>query len=488
MSLDLFQTGTLLRCPGGNVENAAEQKANGIRWAALNIGRDPCVIGNPTVWNKVRAEYAKVSMPIGPWRHCRSMEDIENLIEVGIDWKADFIGCNLEDVVEDKLSLQEVGGYLLDFWVNAYSKPVHLPTLPWVQNEQQWQYVDFCYFALEMFPLEGQGQIYLDQYERCIQHAFNEGAKRVTLLYSTTSPRGVYPPAVAHCLYTADNVTSWPEWHDSVPQVPPKPKEDIPVPTPPPLTMKQFPYTGPLVVGDKNRSTCQGIKRGLIRGGYMELALGSETDDFGPELEAALKKLQRDKEIKPASGKYGRDTWNAMRALRVPAESPNAGKYAMDAKALGYVKLDTLKMCYPHPKGALSEVCQDLHETDGLYGNWAIDFCAPGGTKVLAVEKATIRKLSGRDPSQGWYGPGIFGYSVHYETPEGYRYFSTHYGSRGSLRVGQVVEVGQVIGTVGHWPGDPSRSHTHLGVTSPYGEADAKKKITAVKGAVHLVA
>jgi len=177
-----------------------------------------------------------------------------------------------------------------------------------------------------------------------------------------------------------------------------------------------------------------------------------------------------------------------MRALRVPAESPNAGKYAMDAKALAFVKLDTLKMCYPHPKGALSEICQDLHETDGLPGNWAIDFCAPGGTKVLAVERVTILKLSGRDPSSGWYGPGIFGYSIHYETSTGYRYFSTHYGSRANLKVGQVVEVGQVVGTVGHWPGDPSRSHTHLGVTSPFGEADAKKHITAVKGAVHLVA
>lgn len=486
MSLDLFQTGTYHRRPDGYGNTlVADQKAAGIQWALLNIGVD--VNRDPTVWAKQRALYRTAGIPVGPWLHVRSMADLTFLLGVAVDWQADLLGCNVEDVVDDKLSLQEVGGYLLDFWVNRYGKPVHMATLPWVQNGQGWQYVSFAYLALEMFPKEGQGQTYLDQYQRCIDHAFNEGAKRVTLLYSTTSPRSKYPN-VAHCLYTADDVTDWSAWKDSVPQVIPKPEEEPDVPTLPSLTIKQFPYTGPLEVGDKNRDSVKGLKRGLIRGGYMEGELGKETDDFGPALEKGFKKLQRDKGIRPISGKYGRATWTAMRALRVPAESPNEGAYAMDAKALAFVKLDTLKMCYPHPKGALSEVCQGLHETDGLYGNWAIDFCAPGGTKVLAVERAKITRLSGRPPSSGWYGPGIFGYSIHYETPEGYRYFSTHYGSRSSLSLGQVVEVGQVLGTVGHWPGDPSRSHTHLGVTSPFGETDAKKRITAVEGAVHLVA
>jgi murein DD-endopeptidase MepM/ murein hydrolase activator NlpD len=161
----------------------------------------------------------------------------------------------------------------------------------------------------------------------------------------------------------------------------------------------------------------------------------------------------------------------------------------MDALALKYVRDDALKRVYPHPLGALSEVCQGLHPTAGLYGNWAIDFCAPGGTKVLAVENATITKLSGRDPASGANQTiGIFGWSIHYETPEGYRYFSTHYGSRSPLQVGQHVDAGQVVGTVGHWPGDESRSHTHLGVTSPLGTADAKKRITDISTATKIAA
>ena len=161
------------------------------------------------------------------------MADIEFLIQTGIAWNSPFIGCNLEDVVADKLSLQEVGGYLLDFWVNPrspYFGFVHLPTLPWVQNEQGWQHVSFAYFALEMFPEVDPR--YLADWQRCIDHAFNEGAQKVTLLYSTQSPRSVYPN-VAHCLYTADNVTVWPEWKDSVAQVIPKPEAPDVKPLPP---------------------------------------------------------------------------------------------------------------------------------------------------------------------------------------------------------------------------------------------------------------
>ncbi len=211
--------GTLLRCPGGQVETVPAQVGAGVKWAALNIGTDPCVRKDPSVWAKQRGLYKAANVPCGPWMHVRSQADLEFLIGTGAKWNADFIGCNLEDVVSDKLSLQQVGGYLLDFWVNPYQKPVHLPTLPWVQNEQGWQYVSFATFALEMFPEVDPR--YLADYQGCIDHAFKEGAKKVTLLYSTQSPRSVYPN-VAHCLYTADNVTSWPEWKDSVPQVIPK--------------------------------------------------------------------------------------------------------------------------------------------------------------------------------------------------------------------------------------------------------------------------
>lgn len=260
-----------------------------------------------------------------------------------------------------------------------------------------------------------------------------------------------------------------------------------------PLTIKQFPFTGPCYGPSHpegptiNRPTVKGLKRGMIRLGHLNQDLGSETDDFGEEFEDALRRYQRRNDLQ-ASGQYGRGTWLALRSERL-TEGPNAGDYAMDALALKYVREDNLKMVYPHPEGSLSQICQGLHATAGLTGNWAIDFCAPGGTKVLAVERAKIVRLSGRDPSLGAnQAIGIFGWSIHFETSDGYRYFSTHYGARAALRIGQLVDVGQVLGTVGHWPGDPARSHLHLGVTSPLGIADAKKRITAISKATRIAA
>lgn len=144
-------------------------------------------------------------------------------------------------------------------------------------------------------------------------------------------------------------------------------------------------------------------------------------------------------------------------------------------------------LVYPHELGARSGVCQGLHPTAGLLGNWAIDFCAPGGTRVLAVEAGKVVKLSGHDPRLGDVDPGsgIYGWSIHYESPKGYRWFSTHYGTR-IVELGEALVAGAVLGTVGSWPNDPGRSHTHLGVTSPLGSADAKRRITLVANATRV--
>jgi hypothetical protein len=256
-----------------------------------------------------------------------------------------------------------------------------------------------------------------------------------------------------------------------------------------PLTEKQFPYTGPCygpssLKGPTKGKTEQALKRAQIRLGNFQGDLGQLDPNYNLKLEDAMHEWQRKVGL-DATGQYGRGSWQAMRSARVPS-GPNKGQYAMDALALKLVRDDALKMCYPHLASANSSVCQGLHPTAGLNANWAIDFCAPGGTPVVAVEKATIRRLSGRDPALGAEQTiGIFGWSIHYETASGYRYFSTHYGSR-SVQEGQIVEAGQIIGTVGSWPGDPGRSHTHLGVTSPIGTADAKKRITAVSQATRV--
>lgn len=143
-------------------------------------------------------------------------------------------------------------------------------------------------------------------------------------------------------------------------------------------------------------------------------------------------------------------------------------------------------LVYPVPLGEIGSLCQGLHETAGLDGNWAIDICCVPNTTIVAVEKGVITKLSGKSPSQDtWDSSGTYGWSIHFRTPDGYRYFTTHYGVRArGLRVGMAVEAGDTLGKVGDQRFRPD--HIHYGVTSPVSEADAKKRITMVSRAPRI--
>src|SRR5262249_752189 len=144
-------------------------------------------------------------------------------------------------------------------------------------------------------------------------------------------------------------------------------------------------------------------------------------------------------------------------------------------------------LAYPHPAGHhLSRPpFSDLHPTSGLPGNWALDFMAPGGTPVLAPQDSILTRWSGHDPAEGEVEPSIFGWSFYLRTPGGVIYFGTHLGDK-HAKVGQTLKRGDLIGHVGNWPHDPPRSHTHLGVTHPYGKAPAVARIEAVSLAVML--
>ena len=500
--IDLFEPGAYLRCPGGNVENVDDQKPV-IKWAALNIGMDSCVDRDPLVWAKQREKYRLAGIEVFPWIHCRSIVDVDFLMETGEQWRSLAIGFNIENV---ELDFHQKGISLSDLAkrLERWTKEIHMPTLPWVQNGQGWAALRRCVVALEIMADEQGGTFPSGKpdpeiIQQCIDHAFAEGLEKVTLMFKTKGySKSDYGASfqICHSLYTADDIpplsSAWSGWDFVGPCIRPTGGT---VPTPkPPLTVKRFPNTGPRYGPSHpdgptiNSPTVKGIKRGMIRLGFLNQKIGTETDDFGLMLEDALKKYQHHSGVQ-ATGQYGKTTWTLLRSATVPAEFLHAGEYAMDSKALSYVREDAFVMCYPHPTGALSEICQGLHQTDGVAGNWAMDFCAPGGTKVVAVERAVITKLSGHDPAEGANQKiGIFGWSIYYETPDGYTYFSTHYGSRASLRIGQVVEVGQVVGTVGHWPGEPSRSHTHLGVSSTLGTAAAKRRITEISQAQRVAA
>lgn len=170
--------------------------------------------GGTAVWDKCRSLWNNAGIAEFPWKHVRSMADLQRLISVGEAKNSPAIGVNIEDVVGDKLSLQQVSGYLLDFWVNRYEKPVHMPTLSWVQNQQGWQYMSFAVAALEIFPDENYPST---KPQDCIDHALAEGLTKVTLMFKT---KGFTPASygnfwtLCHSLYTADDITpTAPAWN-----------------------------------------------------------------------------------------------------------------------------------------------------------------------------------------------------------------------------------------------------------------------------------
>lgn len=138
-------------------------------------------------------------------------------------------------------------------------------------------------------------------------------------------------------------------------------------------------------------------------------------------------------------------------------------------------------LVYPHPGGLglHRPPATDLHPTAGLPGNWALDFMAPGGTMVFAPQDATVTRLSGHDPAEGVMDGDIFGWNIYLTTKGGVVYFGTHFGDK-HVTEGEKVKLGQLIAHVGHWPNDPGRSHTHLGVTHPSGKTAAVARIDAV--------
>ena len=118
----------------------------------------------------------------------------------------------------------------------------------------------------------------------------------------------------------------------------------------------------------------------------------------------------------------------------------------------------------PVPKQYLSNVGAS-HPTSGLEGYPAHDYFGNAGSPVVAPVSGTVVRLSGHDPAagptQGVHGP--FGWSVYIQGDNGRTYYLTHLGSR-AVQVGQKVQGGTPIGTIGNYAKYGGANHVHMGV------------------------
>lgn len=247
-------------------------------------------------------------------------------------------------------------------------------------------------------------------------------------------------------------------------------------------TLKQAPFTRVLEEGMTGIDV-EGVGRALIRGGFAgdftlahfaKLPVESR-QMFGGRKVEWLDDLERAKGHK-RNHKYER----AQHLALLPAFDAKAANLMVRWEA-------PAAFCSPLPKGAPagSGVCQRHHETSGVAGNWAYDWCVPeitgNGTAILAVADAIVTRLSGTDPKiDDPDNQGVFGWSIYYVTRAGYEWYWTHFGSR-QVKVGDRIRTGQIIGRVGDQDFRPD--HVHGGVRSPFGESDARRMVERIANA-----
>jgi murein DD-endopeptidase MepM/ murein hydrolase activator NlpD len=124
-----------------------------------------------------------------------------------------------------------------------------------------------------------------------------------------------------------------------------------------------------------------------------------------------------------------------------------------------------------YPKGTPFSVGggpgQGTHAASDWQSGNAVDVFADPGTPVLSPVDGTVIKVSGDDPSLGTKAVGnkrIYGYGVTIAGFSGLTFYLAHLDSV-SVKAGDRVSRGQVIGVVASWKG--GKPHVHVGV--PWG-------------------
>lgn len=218
--------------------------------------------------------------------------------------------------------------------------------------------------------------------------------------------------------------------------------------------MSQLVFHRQLKLGSVGRDV-RAVKRGLAQAGYGALS-GSVNPLFGPYAKKHLANFQREAFI-PVSGVYGERTHKAL--------IPYFDAYARQLYEQSSKKPAEPVDPKPPPAGSiqLPKTYTSTHPTGGLPGYPAIDVFGKPHAKVLAPEGGTVRRLSGRDPSQGGSPGGSYGYSMYLDTPSA-DYFLTHFASR-TVSLGTRVAAGQELGTIcdSAVSGKPGTSHIHMG-------------------------
>jgi murein DD-endopeptidase MepM/ murein hydrolase activator NlpD len=165
--------------------------------------------------------------------------------------------------------------------------------------------------------------------------------------------------------------------------------------------------------------------------------------------------LFEQRQLQEQADLYDQQKQGTQRAKATPEPIPKTGT------AGASVSLKNWKAGWPIVGGTRG----GHHETSGLPGFPAYDYFAKPGAPVVAPVGGTIERFSGHDPAQGAVqgAGGPLGWSLYLRGTDGRTYYLTHMGSR-SVKVGQAVQAGQLIGTVADYDSYGRASHIHMGI------------------------
>lgn len=224
------------------------------------------------------------------------------------------------------------------------------------------------------------------------------------------------------------------------------------------LTKEQAPWTTEYgIAGSGQKSagpTARALKRFAIRMGTFDGLLATIDDNYNLKLEVALDRLD------PGKNGYGKGRWALVRTLRVPANLPNSGEYALDGPARTLLVRETKTLIAPRSAPNLGPIVdggqllldQDLtHPTSGIPLYPAFDDAFAVGYDVLAPERMVVSRDSSSNPGRAFYATGdskLKYWFAHLDR--------THYA-------GQVFNKGAFVGNVApnYIGGGP---HCHVGV------------------------
>lgn len=492
MALDLFSPGAYCRAPGGNLERP-EIQAPVVKWMTWSINPDNSGNGSPQVWDKCRSLWDASEIQNFPWLHCRSMADIERLIQVGQQYSSPAIGCNLEDVNTDFTSK---GISLLDVAqkLSQWQGPIHMATLCWVQNGQGWSALSRCVAALEIFIDEVPG---CKEIQACIDHALAEGLPQVTLLLKTKAPNtpSTYGQffSICHSLYTADDITptaqEWAKWEATVPCTKVQVAEQ----------WYEKPYlTGPAVGPEKlpralyppsaGKGTFRGddvtaFKRAISRAGRLEpwapatwnntygeaFAKGDGSGNVGKSGVRGFQRQQWPQDTDMQTGNLGDKTYQSIRrSLISDPESVHYKEPLLDSEAIRLLKKAAVELSEDAKinafRTALADFCN--RSEDASSSAWVYSQARPYSGLGVEPEKAHSNDCSSYVILAYYWGRIKSGLKV----PDPSKYLYNGYGNTWDDEDGhpRVSSGNFLVGDLAHYDG-------HVTICKKAGNSDTSR-------------